>query len=224
MLEVSKYESKQKAKSVTFYFSLSFVFLGIILLQTLLLTFSFIETPFLNQIQTFTFSLIVLIAEIIGFCLNSKHKEFTSEELDFLLQAENNIQLRTVDEMFQFARRNQTNILKQHKQAFKEICTNFGDNEYAVFTMLADEYSINNNPGPWHAAVGVTNKRFFICGETISGRMFTRYDMDCWNLEDIKYIKSENRHILINTSKEILKLTGENFDELFPKLEKVLKK
>ena len=224
ILELSKHETRQKTKAVTFYFSFAFIFIGVILLQTLLFTFGFIETPFLNKLQTFVFFLIVLVAEIAGFYFNSKHNELTSEELNFLLQDETNIELRTVDEMFQFARRNQTNILKQHKQAFKEICTNFEDNEYAVFTMLADEYSINNNPGPWHAAVGVTNKRFFICGETISGRMFTRYDIDCWNLVDIKYIKLENRHILINTSKETLKLTGENFDELFPKLEKVLKK
>ena len=141
---------------MTFYFSLSFVFLGIIRLQTLLLTFSFIETPFLNQLQTFAFSLIVLIAEIIGFCLNSKHKEFTSEELDFLL----------------------------------------------------------------HVVLVITNKRLLVCGETISGRIFTRYDTDCWMLNEIKSIHLEKQNLDIKTFKDKLILKGENFDRLISKLEK----
>jgi len=220
LLEVSKYESKQKAKSVTFYFSLSFVFLGIILLQTLLLTFGFIETPFLNQIQTFVFFLVALMTEIAGFYFNSRHKEFTAEELNFLLQDENNVQLRTADEMLQFARKNQTYIFKQHKQAFKEIASNLESDEYAVFTMLANEYSINNSPGPWHVAVVVTNKKFFVCGETISGRMFTRYDTDCWMLNEIKSIYLKNQNITIETTKDKLILKGEKFDRLISKLEK----
>ena len=223
ILELSKYESKQKTKAVTFYFSLGFLFLAVILLQTMLLTFGFIEKAFLNKVQTLVLFIIVLIAEIAGFCFNNRQKEFTSEELDFLLQDENNIQLKTAEEMLQFARKNQTHIFKQHKQAFKEITSNLEDDEYAVFTMLADEYSINDSPGPWHAAVVVTNKRFFICGETVSGRMFTRYDTDCWMLNQIKFTKSENNHIIIATSKDTLKLKGENFNILFSKLEKALK-
>lgn len=220
ILELSKHETKQKTKTVTFYFSFAFLFISVILLQTLLLTFGFIETPFLNQIQTFVFFLIVLIAEITGFYLNSRHKEFTSEELDFLLQDENNIQLRTSDEMLQFARKNQTHILKQHKQAFKEISSNLESDEYAVFTMLADEYSINDSPGPWHAVLVVTNQRLLVCGETISGRMFTRYDTDCWILNEIKSIHLEKKNIVIKTSKDKLILKGENFDRLISKLEK----
>ena len=148
ILKLSKHETMQKTKAVTFYFSLGFLFLGIILLQTMLLTFDFIEAPFLNKLQTFVFFLIILITEIAGFYFNNRQKEFTSEELDFLLQDENNIQLKTADEMIQFARKNQTNIFKQHKIAFKEISTNLEDDEYAVFTMLADEYSTNGSPGP----------------------------------------------------------------------------
>ncbi len=220
ILELSKHETRQKTKAVTFYFSFAFLFISVILLQTLLLTFGFIETPFLNQIQTFIFFLVILIAEIAGFYLNSKHKEFTSEELDFLLQDENNIQLRTADEMLQFAKKNQIRIFKQHKQAFKEISSNLESDEYAVFTMLADEYSINDSPGPWHVAVVVTNKRFFVCGETVSGRMFTRYDTDCWMLDEIKSIHLEHQNIVIKTSKSKLKLKGENFDKLVSKLQK----
>ena len=223
ILEVSKHESKQKTKVVTFYFSLGFLFLGVILLQTMLLTFGIIENPFLNKIQTAVFFFIILLAELVGFYFNNLQKVITSEELDFLLQDENNIQLRTADEMLQFARKNQTNILKQHKQAFKEIATNFESDEYAVFTMLANEYSINNAPGPWHVAVAVTNKRFFVSGETISGRMFTRYDTDSWMLNEIKSIDLENRNIVIKISKDKLKLKGANLSTLLLRMENALK-
>lgn len=220
ILELSMHESKQKTKAVTFYFSLGFLFLGVILLQIILLTFDIIEIPFLNKIQTIVIFLVVLIAEVAGLYFNNKHKEFSPEELNFLLQDENNIQLRTADEMIQFARKNQTNILKQHKQAFKEIASNLGHDEYAVFTMLADEYSINNAPGPWHVAFVVTNKKLFVSGETISGRMFTRYDTDCWMLNEIKSIYLENRDIIIETAKDKLKLKGEKFERFVSKIKK----
>ena len=220
ILELSKHESKQKTKAVTFYFSLGFLFLGVILLQTMLLTFGIIETSFLNKMQTAAFFFIILLAELVGFYFNNIQKIITSEELDFLLKDENNIQLRTADEMLQFARKNQTNVFKQHKQAFKEIASNLENDEYAVFTMLADEYSINNTPGPWHVAVTITNKRFFVSGEAISGRMFTRYDTDCWMLNDIKSIYLENQNIIIETTREKLKLKGEKMDRLVLKLKK----
>lgn len=222
ILELSKYESRQKTNAVTFYFSLGFLFLGVILLQTMLLTFGFIEAPFLNKIQTTVFFFLILFAEIAGFYFNHKHIEFSSEELDFLLQDENSLQLKTVDEMIQFARKNQPNIFKQHKQAFQEIASHFENDEYAVFTMLADEYSINNSPGPWHIAVVVTNKRLFVSGETISGRMFTRYDTDCWMLNEIKSMNMENRDIVIKTTKDKLKLKGKNLDALLIRLKKIL--
>ena len=220
ILELSKHESKQKTKAVTFYFSLGFLFLGVILLQTMLLTFGIIETPFLNKMQTIVIFLVVLITEVAGLYFNNKHKEFSPEELNFLLQDENNIQLRTADEMIQFARKNQTNILKQHKQAFKEITSNLGHDEYAVFTMLADEYSINDSPGPWHAVLVVTNQRLLACGETISGQMFTRYDTDCWMLNEIKSIYLENRDIIIETAKDKLKLKGEKYERFVSKIKK----
>ena len=220
ILELSKHESKQKTKAVTFYFSLGFLFLGVILLQTMLLTFGIIETPFLNKMQTAAFFFIILLAELVGFYFNNIQKIITSEELDFLLKDENNIQLRTADEMLQFARKNQTNVFKQHKQAFKEIASNLENDEYAVFTMLADEYSINNAPGPWHVAFVVTNKKLFVSGETISGRMFTRYDTDCWMLNEIKSIYLENRDIIIETAKDKLKLKGEKFERFVSKIKK----
>lgn len=220
ILELAKHETKQKTKAVTFYFSFAFLFMSLILLQTLLLTFGFIETPFLNQIQTFVFFIVALMAEIAGFYFNSRHKEFTAEELNFLIQDENNVQLRTEDEMLQFARKSQTYIFKQHKQAFKEIASNLESDEYAVFTMLANEYSINNSPGPWHVVLVVTNQRLLVCGETISGRMFTRYDTDCWMLNEIKSIHLEHQNIVIKFSKDKLKLKGENFDRLASKLQK----
>ena len=220
ILELSKNESKQKTKAVTFYFSLGFLFLGVILLQTMLLTFGIIETPFLNKIQTAAFFFIILLAELVGFYFSNIQKVITSEELDFLLQDENDIQLRNTDEMIQFARKNQTNIFKQHKQAFKEIASNLENDEYVVFTMVANEYSINDSPGPWHVAVAITNKRFFVSGETISGRIFTRYDTDCWMLNEIKSIDLENRDIIIETAKDKLELKGEKFERFVSKVKK----
>lgn len=79
---------------------------------------------------------------------------------------------------------------------------------------------INYRLGPWRVAVAVTNKRLFVSGETISGRMFTRYDTDCWRLNDIKSIYLENQNIIIETTREKLKLKGEKIERYVCKFKK----
>ena len=95
------------------------------------------------------------------------------------------------------------------------------------YVEVPKEYNFNTEFPTWIIAYCqdsdswfVTNKRFFVCGETISGRMFTRYDTDCWMLDEIKSIHLEHQNIVIKTSKDKLKLKGENFDRLVFKLQK----
>ena len=223
IIKLSEYEMKQKAKAMTFYFTIGLVFLGIIVFQSLCLTLGFIEVAFLNKIQTVVFLMLGFTAEIAGLHFNAKFQNIPVGDIDIFLQDEDVIKLKTADEMIRFARKNQYQIFKQHKQAFKEISSKLNNDEYAIFTMLCEEYYINNSPGPWHVAVAVTNRRFFLSGETVSGRIFTRYVIDIWDLTEIKSIYPENQDIVIETTKEKLKLRGKEIDRLKTGLEKCLK-
>ena len=100
-----------------------------------------------------------------------------------------------------------------------KVFTGLEEVEEVVFTMLAEEYSINHTPGPWHVAVAVSNKRLFLSGETIKGQMFSHCGMDTWGLKEIKSVALEN-HDIITTGKDKVKLRGKEMDRLITKLEK----
>ena len=101
-----------------------------------------------------------------------------------------------------------------------KVFTGLEEDEEVVFTMLAEEYSINHTPGPWHVAVAVSNKRLFLSGETIKGQMFSHCGMDTWDLKEIKSVALKNHDIIITTGKDKVKLRGKEMDRLITKLEK----
>lgn len=146
------------------------------------------ETISLSSIQIAVFMILGCIAEIAGFYVNSKNKVFTGLEVELLLHEESRIRMKTVEEMLQFARRSQSQYFKQQREAFDKISRRLEEDEEVVFTMLAEEYSINHTPGPWHVAVAVSNKRLFLSGETIKGQMFSHCGMDTWDLKEIKSV------------------------------------
>lgn len=130
--------------------------------------------------------------------------------------------MKNSEEMLQFAKKNKKNFLKQHKRAFEEICKELSEEEEVIFTMFAEEYTIDGRPGPWHVGVAVSNERVFLCGETISGRMFTRYVMDVFKREEIDFIRLENKNIVLGTSRGKVALKGENIEYLVQEVQKVL--
>jgi len=130
--------------------------------------------------------------------------------------------MKNSEEMLQFAMKNKKNFLKQHKRAFEEICKELSEEEEVIFTMFAEEYTIDGRPGPWHVGVAVSNERVFLCGETISGRMFTRYVMDVFKREEIDFIRLENKNIVLGTSRGKVVLKGENIECLVQEVQRVL--
>lgn len=222
IIDLLQNEMKRKSKIVNNYFVLGFIFMGIILIQNLLLSFDIIENVFLNTIQTNYFILFGVFFEILGFYSNSVNRELTEKETKILIQDENDLQMKTGEEMFQFAKKYQKNVVKQQKRSFEEIAQRLADNEYVIFTMFAEEYRIENQPGPWHVGVAITNESLFICGETISGRLFTRYAIDSFYRDEIEFVRLENKNIVIGTSRGKVVLKGENYENLIYGLEKVL--
>ena len=218
MIKLFDYEKKRKTKYVAFYFWIGTIFWGIILLQLLFFTFGFRKELLLNEVQIAVFFFLGLMGQAAGFYRNSKNKEFTKKEAEFLLKEEKYLQLKTAEEMIQFCRKNHSRILKQQKQAFGEIAEKLEEEEYGEFTMVLEEYAINNSPKVWHAAVVVTNKRLFISGEIIRGQLFTERIIHMLRLEEIKSIELRNYDMMIVTDKEEIILKGKDMERLMVKL------
>ena len=220
ILKLAEYEMKQKTKAIAFYFFFGMVGLGILALHTLMIISGFMDAVFLDSRQTLVFFILGLMAEIAGFYINSKNKVFTSREVDLLLCEEHKLQMKEGEEMLQFARKNQNYYFQQHKKAFHVISQRLEEGEYVVFTMLSEEYSINDSPGIWHGALAVSNRRLLLSGESIKGRMLTSYSLDAWKLKEIKRIEKENSEIVIVMDKDKVKLKGRKIEEMAENLEK----
>lgn len=222
VIEMLQNEKEKKSRVLNYYFGLGYIFLGIILIERLLLVLGIIENVFLNNIQVFVFVLVGLGFEILGFSYNNKIHKLSEKEVGIYIQNEKDIRMKSGDEMFQFAKKNQKYFLKQHKQSLEEICKKLSKEEYVMFSMFAEEYTIDDKPVAWHVGAAVSNERVFVCGETVSGRMFTRYVMDVFKRDEIDFIRLENKNIAIGTPRGKVILKGEKMEYLIQKMKKVL--
>lgn len=224
VVEFSDREKVRKAKKLNNYF-----FAGLVCLLLVILHDRFGILIFLKGTSSEQFVLGLLIClgvlfEAAGFYCNRKGRSFTSKEIEIISNSVNAGKMKTAGEMLQFARKYQKAELKQYELAFQKIAECLEEDEEVSFSMVGDSYTINDNPGPWHICGAVTQKRLLIAGEKVRGRMMTGYDMDCFNLCDVKSVELEKRRIVIRTSKELVKLEGEKFDTIAPMLKKAVGK
>lgn len=220
------YENLQKSKTIRFYFSIGLFFHGIILLQVFYSSLLLSSAPIFTLPQAFVLFFLGVFFEAAGFYYNHRTKEFTQQELQVFLQNETGLHMKTGEEMFQFARKTQKHILKQHKLAFEKIAMNLSEGEEVVFAMAAEEHIINHTSVSWHTGVAVTNKRVILCGETMRGMLFPDYTTDFINRSDIADISLNtcglSPDIVISSHTLTFQLKGEKMSALLPALKQSL--
>lgn len=217
-------EKAQKAKTLNWYFLLGLLFLLPVLFYEHLVLLGFWKAP-LQEIDKLGLWIgLGLFFEAAGFyhnSKNSKRKTFSASEMEVLTENEKEIRMKTANEMLQFARKYQKAELRQYKLAFEEIEKDLRPEEYAIFTMVADDYTVNDSPGPWHIALAVTNERVLLGGETVRGQLLTCYVLSHYERSEIASVKMVNRKMvlkILNPPDTWIKIQGEHLEAVLERM------
>lgn len=176
-----------------------------------------------RDVLPWLFLLAGIFLEGFGLCRSKTVTAFTLRQLDFMLPSEASVRMTTAEQLLSFASRHQSRILPQHRKAFSKIAEALDEKEYVRFSMIADSYQFNGNPGPWHIGLAVTTRRILLSGETMRGLVITGYDTDQCMLSDILSVQLSGRKILIRTAAHTISITAPDPDAVFPRLEAALK-
>ena len=200
------------------------MYLGQLLLLTvitcdLMYFLGFLENEMRMSLRV-TLMLLGVGLQLTGIFRSRRRKPLTDRELDVLLKE--NVEMTTAREMIRFARKHQKPELKQHRQAFAAIAGVLGEGEAAEFSMTGSGYQWDGNPGPWHIALALTNRRLLLCGETIRGRMLTAYTPEWLDRAEIGSIECKKRKIIIYGERNVVTIEGENLKPMAEKLQKLL--
>lgn len=221
-------EKAQKAKALNWYFLLGLLFLLPVLFYEHLVLLGFWKAP-LQEIDKLGLWIgLGLLFEAAGFyhnVKNSRRKTFSAREMEVLTEDEKDVRMKTANEMLQFARKYQKAELKQYKRAFEEIEKALRPEEYALFTMVADDYTVNDSPGPWHISFAVTNERVLLGGETVRGQLLTRYVLSNYERSEIASVKMVNRKMVLkirSSSEIIIKIQGEHLEAVMERMKPYL--
>lgn len=159
----------------------------------------------------------------VGFYRNSRHVTLSRRELQALTGQGWNTAMTSGGEMLQYARKLQKASLKQYRLAFDKIADTLEPGEYALFSMVAESYAINQNPGPWHVALAVTNRRLLLCGEGVRGRLLTHYTPEWFLRKEIQSVHYHPYRILIKTETGMVTISGNDLEAAAAQLTKLLK-
>ena len=107
---------------------------------------------------------------------------------------------------------------QQHLQSFKKLAAALADDEYAVFTFIADSCTINENPGPWHICAALTNKRFLISGEAVRGARWTCIETEGYNRSSLKALRAATGKLVLQLDRTTIKMDGQNMITVAEKL------
>lgn len=154
-----------------------------------------------------------IFCHCLGFYHNSRDRGLTQGEKAILAEPTGRTAMRCPEELLAFARRSQPIDAPQYKAAFRAICESLTAQEQICFAMVANEYSVDSNPGIWHIGVAVTQDRVFLCGETIAGRFMTRTVMDVYDRKDILSIQYTNRSMVMKTKQARVVIKGTSLDQ-----------
>lgn len=168
---------------------------------------------------------IVCICAVLYY--NNKTKKYAENEIKVLLGLNKDTRMRTAAEMLQYAKRTQKADFKQYEKAFSAIEEKLLPEEYAVFSMVADSFIVNeswtDSWKPWHIALAVSEKRLLVCGEAIHGRVMTFYDVESFELENIISAEIIQKKIRIKFTNQVLIIEGKEMDAVIEPLRKALK-
>lgn len=197
-------EKLEKIKRLNLWFSLGFIFL----LSAVLCA------GILSRGQTLLLIGPGIFFHGLGFYHNNRDPKLTGSEKAILAASGEAAAMRRPAQLLSFARKMQNVSLPQYKTAFHAICEKLADDERVCFAMVANEYSIDTAPGIWHAGIAVTQRRLFLSGETVAGRLMTRTVTDIYDTADILSIRHTNRSILLKTANATLTIKGDDVGPL----------
>lgn len=159
---------------------------------------------------------------IMAVIINGRAHTLTPGELEVLSHKDTEVRMKKAQEMIQFARKYQKAERNQHRKAFEAIENALTEDEFAVFSMTGNAYQFDRNPGPWHVALVVTNKRLLLCGEYIRGRLLTAYTPEWLEREEIRSVEHTGRKIVIHAKQNTVTLEGEDLTTMVQKLKNSL--
>lgn len=158
--------------------------------------------------------------QLTGILRSRRRKPLTDRELEVLTKE--NVQMTTAAEMVRFTRKHQKPELDQHRKAFEAIEKVLAEEEYAVFSMTAGEYSFDGRPGIWNASLVLTDRRLLLCGESVRGRLMTCYTPEWMERKEIRSVESSPGKLVIVGHSNTVAIKGANISLMAEKLKKVL--
>lgn len=217
LLAMAQREQRQKAKAVN-----ACLIPGLLLLAAVMLCEWFWGNGFHSPAEI-VLAIFAMGSLTAGIVRNSRIPVPTERELD-VLSAMEAVRMKTAGEMAAFARKHQKPPIKQQHKAFEAIANILQPEEYAVFTMTADEYAFDRNPCVWHAVLVLTDKRLLLCGESVRGRMMSSYAPEWLEREKIRAIESRTGKCIIRGIGNTVAISGENMPAMTEKLKNLLNK
>ena len=127
--------------------------------------------------------------------------------------------MKTANDMLHFSMKYQNGHRKQHRKAFGAISAELEDNEYVQFSFIARSCTINDQPGTWHTAAVITDKRLLLCGETMRGALFPVYPVISYRRESVSELQMQDSKLLLVSDDTLIKMEGSNFHSIFDRLQ-----
>lgn len=118
------------------------------------------------------------------------HRQTLSpREAQILLRRDGPVSMTTAGEMLHYACRFGNVRAKAFRAAFDAIEQALAPGENVLFAATGTEYSANDQPGYWHAALAVTPQRLLIAGERATGRLFVAYPVDHFAVDTVRNLR-----------------------------------
>lgn len=216
ILDIANREKAEKAKRLNWYF-----LPGAALLAAALLTALPYLPPSLLAPACIP-AVIGLLFLLWGLYQNNLHPSITKKELRVLVENEQQLAMKDGGEMLQFTKKYQRTHKPQHAKAFAKIAEGLEAGEYAVFSMIADSYSVNGHPEIWHIALAVTDRRVLLCGESVRGRLSTCYIAEDFPRTDLRSLKQQKQKLTLQLSRDTVVIRGSDLESAAHHLRQIL--
>jgi len=208
-LELSKRERDTLRRTLNrcFGFGLTSILCGILFC-------SFTETP-----QVFFLLCCGLGIAFIITGLRINNRKAAAIDGSLLTAEDSCLRMTTASEMLLFSMKRQQGHKRQHRKAFEALSAALAAQEYARFSMIADSCTIDGQPGPWHIAISITNKRILFCAEVMRGAFLPVYPVESYACLCFDSAKLCGRKLVLHLQNTVIQLEGHGFDAVWDGLQ-----
>lgn len=228
VIQLSEEEKRRKAKVVNGYFLIGLFCIVIVILHGQFGILNFIEDVRMKNFLSGLLTGLGLVCEIAGFVYNSRERKLSEQEVKVLSSTEELMEMKTAEEMLQYAKKSQKAELKQYEKSFAAIEEKLLPGETVIFSMVANTFCIKAQQEggwkPWHIGLAVTGERLLICGEGVRGRFMTFYDVEAFQKKDFHAVDLVNRKLAVKSPETVILIEGEKLEDVKERLEAALRK